>query len=408
MVAGSAWLPHGGVGAVQVSRGGFTVAPQAPSAADMSAIASAQAEVALAAASFNATDCYTSQASAACYPPSVGVPPPEPWDAWMTWAQTIVDYAQRALVAAQSAESAALRIAAVNQAAYYAAQSVSSSVGSARQILTTGVQPMLVKQGWVWESSDGSTGQYISAASWKYSKQGTYNFYPNPTFISAISNVLSYCQGAVSYAQQAAQLASAATPTPSPLSSFQRVTVREATMRGAGAVQSHGNEAPKTSSVSTCENWSLGTTVTVGQTEFTLAEQQWIPLVALQVAARGHVLEPVTYFVGGGWFHFQPVSNGRVAIYYCSREPVRVAHPEGLGQNGGPTPAGTPSVTPAGTTPNASPAASQPPTTTGGSNAATASIVTGSLIATAVVFTVVAWAVEGALNKAFKSGDKKK
>jgi hypothetical protein len=245
MVTASPWLRRGGVGAgpVQVSRGGETIAAQAPSAADVSTISVAATQVAAAAASFNETDCYAIKYSATCYPSSQYIPPPEPWDEWVSWGQAVIGYLQNAVAAAENAAAAASRVAASNQAAYYSAQSANSSVGAAQQMLP-GIQAQLAASGWTWQSADGSTGKYPLCASYKVNKEEDFIFSPTPSFVSSISQALQDCSGAVSYAQQAVKLAQAAMPTPAPsevsrmsFSSIQR------DMLGAPVQVSRGGEA---------------------------------------------------------------------------------------------------------------------------------------------------------------------
>jgi hypothetical protein len=392
MVTTSPWLRRGGVGAgpVQVSRGGEAIAAQAPSAADVSTISVAATQVAAAAASFNETDCYTIKYSATCYPSSQYIPPPEPWDEWVSWGQALVGYLQNAVAAAENAAAAASRVAAGNQAAYYSAQSANSSVGAAQQMLP-GIQAQLAASGWTWQSADGSTGKYPLCASYKVNKEEDFIFSPTPSFISSISQALQDCSGAVSYAQQAVKLAQAAMPTPAP-SEVSRMSFSSIQRDMLGAPVQVSRETPRpTQAASPCEAWTLGETVFVGQTIFQAL--QVIPAAVSQLAASGRIGEAVTYLIDGGWYHFQP-SGKQVAIYYCSRSPVQVSRPEGVGANGDSTPSATP---------NASPSATQPPATTGASNAATTGVITGSLIATAVVFTLVAWSLEKGLDKVFSS-----
>lgn len=83
--------------------------------------------------------------------------------------------------------------------------------------------------------------------------------------------------------------------------------------------------------------------------------------------------------------------------------PTQQIPAQGGGQHqGGWSPTTAPTDTPA---PSATPT---PPATTAASNAVSTGLVTGSLIATAVVFTVVAWSVEAALNRAFAAKKAKK
>ncbi len=399
-------MSRGGETGAAPLRGPAPIAPQAPSDADVSAISGATSTVAAALASFNETDCYSTEASVNCYPSSYSLPPPESWAAWEAWASTMISYAQLAYSAAQNAQAAAARIASVNAAAYESAQSAGSSVGAVA-VLIAGAQQMNTPQGWTWESADGSKGQMPAAASWSYNKeQEEYTFHPNATFTSTLSRALSYCQGACAYATEAVKQAQAAMPTPAPSE------VARTSFSSMSRDMRSGAGAPVASVPSACEAWTLGVTVNVGQTMFSLADQQKVALSALQLAAGGRIGEPVTYLIDGAWYHFQPQGK-QVSVYYCSRSPVQVSRPEGPRPLTRPVEVGSSGVgqgpgeqTPA-STPNASPAPTQPPATTGASNAATTGVVTGSLVATAVVFTLVAWTLEKGLDKVFSSKVKK-
>ena len=168
-----------------------------------------------------------------------------------------------------------------------------------------------------------SKGQMPAAASWSYNKeQEEYTFHPNATFTSTLSRALSYCQGACAYATEAVKQAQAAMPTPAPSE------VARTSFSSMSRDMRSGAGAPVASVPSACEAWTLGVTVNVGQTMFSLADQQKVALSALQLAAGGRIGEPVTYLIDGAWYHFQPQGK-QVSVYYCSRSPVQVSRPEG-------------------------------------------------------------------------------
>ena len=191
-----------------------TVLPQPPSIADVTTIQQSAVQVAAQVAAFVSNECSSaSTMSAKCYPPT-SLPPPEPWVPWAVWASALLSYAQNAYAAAATAMTAAEHIAASNSDAWYAAQSAGSSVSAAAPIIS-GAGLMVTPQGIVWESADGSTGRYPAAASWRLNAHnGTYEIYPNPVFINALARALQYCQGAVSYAQEAIKLATPITQMP--------------------------------------------------------------------------------------------------------------------------------------------------------------------------------------------------
>ena len=312
-----------GAGAAQVSRGGLSVAPQPPAASDVAAISAAAEAVASAAALYNQTNCYSVKYSAACYPSSAYIPPPEPWDEWVSWAQALVGYAQSALTAAQSAQAAAARIAAGNSGAYDSAQSVASSVGAVPALIAS-AQSMTSPQGATWTSSDGSQGRYPLACTWKVGGSEDFVFYPNPPFLSALSRAIQYCQGAISYAQTAVKQA---TPAPAPAPKETVMTTRDHVV-GAGA------------SMAPCQSWVLGETVNVGQKEFLLTSN--IPQNVSALAASGRVTQDTTYDFDGKQYRLVPLGGltapvTRVEVYYCASTAIpraNVYDPAGRGMVG--------------------------------------------------------------------------
>jgi hypothetical protein len=301
-----------GAGAVQTSH--VTVAPQYPSSADIAVIATAAAQVASAAASYSETNCYATKASATCYPSSAYIPPPEPWDEWVTWSQALVGYAQAALAAAQSAGAAALRIAAVNANATDSAQSVGSSYGAAEPLIAS-AQGMTTPQGATWTSSDGSQGRYPLACTWKVGGSEDFLFYPAPEFLSAVSRAIQYCQGAVTYAQTAVKQATAAAPAAPPP---KETVMSTRHVVGAGA------------NLAACQSWTLGETVSVGQKEFLLTSG--IPVSVSALAASGRVTQDTTYTFDGKQYRLVPLGGLTAPVTRVPR--ANVYDPAGRGMLG--------------------------------------------------------------------------
>jgi len=207
-------------------------APLSP--ADVSAINAAASVVSSASASINAS---------LAAPPGMQWPPPEEWQRWSAWASGIAQALQAAYSAALGAQAAASRVGATagsGSGAWYAAQSVGSSLGPVPQLLSA-VAAMLTPQGLSWVSPDGSRGQYPGAASYS-SRGGNYVFYPNPQFVAAVRQVMTDLSGAVAYAQEAVKQAAYAAPA-APLSPPE-VGVRQVETSEEGAEGGEEGRAP--------------------------------------------------------------------------------------------------------------------------------------------------------------------